>query len=123
MKGVFYLFDVIVELFVESLVCFLFIGCGLDSVEMLKVMEQKGISDWIVFVGFCKDVLELVKVCDLSLLFLVKGEGLFKVLLESFFFGNFIIMMDIGGNWGLVIYGEMGLVIFLCDFKVMVDVI
>ena len=123
MKGVPYLLDAITQLPAESPARFLLIGRGLDSAETLKAMEQKGISDRIVFAGFRKDVLELVKACDLSLLPSVKGEGLSKVLLESIFLGNPTIMTDIGGNRGLAIHGETGLVIPPRDPKAMADAI
>lgn len=111
MKGIPYLLDAIALLPADSPARFLLIGRGLDSKETLKAIEQKGIADRIVFAGFRKDVLSLVKACDLSLLPSVKGEGLSKVLLESLFLGNPTIMTDIGGNRGLAIHNETGIVI------------
>ena len=65
----------------------------------------------------------MVKACDLSLLPSVKGEGLSKVLLESLFLGNPTIMTNIGGNRGLAVDGETGLIIPPRDPKAMADAI
>lgn len=111
MKGIPYLLDAVSLLPPENPARFLLIGRGLDDAKTLKTLTQRGIADRFVFAGFRKDVLSLVKACDMSLLPSVKGEGLSKVLLESLFLGNPTIMTNIGGNRGLAIDGETGLVI------------
>lgn len=111
MKGIPHLLDAIELLPKDSPAYFLLIGRGLDDRATLATLRKKGIQDRVVFAGFRKDVLSLVKACDLSLLPSVKGEGLSKVLLESLFLGLPTIMTDIGGNRGLAIDGQTGLVI------------
>jgi glycosyltransferase involved in cell wall biosynthesis len=111
MKGIPYLLDAIELLPKDSPAHFLLIGRGLDDPATLAALDKKGVRDRVVFAGFRKDVLSLVKACDLSLLPSVKGEGLSKVLLESLFLGKATIMTNIGGNKGLAIDGESGLVI------------
>ena len=123
MKGIPYLVEAASLLPADSPVRFLLIGRGLDSPDTLRALRQKGIEDRFVFAGFRKDVLSLVKACDLSLLPSVKGEGLSKVLLESLFLGNPTIMTNIGGNRGLAVDGETGLIIPPRDPKVMADAI
>lgn len=111
MKGIPQLLAAIELLPQDSPAHFLLIGRGLDDRATLATLKSKGIQDRVVFTGFRKDVLSLVKACDISLLPSVKGEGLSKVLLESLFLGIPTIMTDIGGNRGLAIDGETGLVI------------
>lgn len=111
MKGIPYLLDAVAQLPPENPAHFLLIGRGLDDARTLRTLEKRGIAHRFVFAGFRKDVLSLVKACDMSLLPSVKGEGLSKVLLESLFLGNPTIMTNIGGNKGLAIDGETGLVI------------
>lgn len=123
MKGIPYLLDAVSLLPPESPARFLLIGRGLDDAKTVKTLAQRGIADRFVFAGFRKDVLSLVKACDMSLLPSVKGEGLSKVLLESLFLGNPTIMTNIGGNRGLAVDGETGLVIPPRDPKAMADAI
>lgn len=121
MKGIPYLLQAMEHLPKNSSLYFLLIGRGLDAPETTKELERIGWRDRVVFSGFRKDVLSLVKACDMSLLPSVKGEGLSKVLLESLFLARPTIMTNIGGNKGLAIHNETGLVIPPRDPKAMAD--
>jgi glycosyltransferase involved in cell wall biosynthesis len=123
MKGIPYLIDALTLLPKDNPAHFLLIGRGLDSAETIAVLEQKGVRERVTFAGFRKDVLGLVKACDLSLLPSVKGEGLSKVLLESLFLGNATIMTDIGGNRGLAVHNESGIIIPPRDPEAMAEAI
>ncbi|MEL6658837.1 MAG: glycosyltransferase family 4 protein [Bacteroidota bacterium] len=123
MKGIPYLLEAASLLPPDSPVRFLLIGRGLDSKETVQALRRKSIQDRFVFAGFRKDVLSLVKACDFSLLPSVKGEGLSKVLLESLFLGKPTIMTNIGGNRGLAVDNETGLVIPPRDPQAMADAI
>jgi glycosyltransferase involved in cell wall biosynthesis len=111
MKGIPYLLAALPLLPGDLPVRFLFIGRGLDDAATLKTLAQHGWHDRVAFAGFRKDVLALVRACDISLLPSVKGEGLSKVLLESLFLARPTIMTDIGGNRGLAVDGETALII------------
>jgi len=121
MKGIPYLLQAMELMSKNSMLYFLLIGRGLDAPDTIKRLEQIGWRDRVVFAGFRKDVLSLVKSCDISLLPSVKGEGLSKVLLESLFLAKPTIMTNIGGNRGLAIHNETGLVIPPRDPKAMAD--
>jgi glycosyltransferase involved in cell wall biosynthesis len=111
MKGIPYLLEALTLLPAASPAHFLLIGRGLEDPRTIKTLERSGQGRRVTFTGFRRDVLSLVKACDLSLLPSVKGEGLSKVLLESLFLGRPTIMTDIGGNRGLAIPGETALVV------------
>ncbi len=121
MKGIPYLLQAMELLSKDSPLHFLLIGRGLDDERTTNVLKKAGWQDRVVFAGFRKDVLSLVKACDLSLLPSVKGEGLSKVLLESLFLARPTIMTNIGGNKGLAIHNETGLVIAPRDPQAMAD--
>jgi L-malate glycosyltransferase len=123
MKGIPYLLDAISLLPPASPARFLLIGRGLDSPATLAALTRQGIRERVVFAGFRKDVLSLVKACDLSLLPSVKGEGLSKVLLESLFLARPTIMTNIGGNRGLAIHNETGLLIPPRDPQAMAEAV
>ena len=119
MKGIPYLLQAMEHLTKKGSLYFLLIGRGLDDKRTIKQLEKIGWRDRLVFAGFRKDVLSLVKACDLSLLPSVKGEGLSKVLLESLFLARPTIMTNIGGNRGLAIHNETGIIIPARDPKAM----
>lgn len=111
MKGIPYLLQAMEHLSKKESLHFLLIGRGLDDKWTIKQLEKIGWRGRVVFAGFRKEVLSLVKACDLSLLPSIKGEGLSKVLLESLFLARPTIMTNIGGNKGLAIHNETGIVI------------
>lgn len=119
MKGIPYLLQAMEHLSKKGSLHFLLIGRGLDDSKTLQQLDKIGWRDRVVFAGFRKDVLSLVKACDMSLLPSVKGEGLSKVLLESLFLARPTIMTNIGGNKGLAIHNETGIIIPPRDPKAM----
>lgn len=121
MKGLPYLLEAARQLPAELPIYFLLIGRGLDSPEVLKELAGSPLEPRFRFAGFRKDVLELVKACDISVLPSIHGEGLSKVILEAMFLGNPIIMTDIGGNKGLAESGRSGLVIPPRDANALAD--
>ncbi|MCB0638877.1 MAG: glycosyltransferase family 4 protein [Lewinella sp.] len=123
MKGIPYLLEAMTMLPADLPLRFLLIGRGLDDEATLKALTQSGLRDRVTFAGFRKDVLALVRACDISLLPSVKGEGLSKVLLESLFLARPTIMTDIGGNRGLAVHGESALIIPPRDPAAMADAI
>ncbi|GJM35624.1 MAG: glycosyl transferase [Saprospiraceae bacterium] len=117
MKGIPFLVEATHYLPTAMPVYFLLIGRGLDSPKIQALLKKSPYGEHFRFAGFRKDVLSLVKGCDLSVLPSIKGEGLSKVLLEALFLGKATIMTDIGGNRGLAVDGESGLVVPSGDAK------
>ena len=111
MKGMPYLIEASKEFPADLKARFLMIGRGLDHPANLRKLEKLGMRDKFIFAGFRSNVLNLVAACDMAVLPSVKGEGLSKVLLESMYLGKATIMTDIGGNRGLAIDGETGIVV------------
>lgn len=111
MKGMDYLGSSIGRLSPELPIHFLFAGRNLESQELVADLMDSPYPTDFTFAGHRADVLQLLKAADISLLPSVKGEGLSKVLLESFFLGKATIMTDIEGNRGLAIDGETALIV------------
>jgi glycosyltransferase involved in cell wall biosynthesis len=111
MKGMPYLAEALRHVSPELPIYLLLIGRGLDTPELRAQLQQTPFADRVRFTGFRTDVLNLIKALDISILPSVKGEGLSKVLLESLFLGRPTIMTDIGGNRGLAIDGQTGLIV------------
>lgn len=111
MKGMDYLGSSIGRLAPELPVHFLFAGRRLETQDLVADLMDSPYHDDFTFAGHRTDVLRLMAGADVSLLPSVKGEGLSKVLLESFFLGKPTIMTDIDGNRGLAVDGETALVV------------
>lgn len=111
MKGMSYLLKAIQRLPEGLPLNLLFIGRGLDTESNRQALSASHYGAYVRFTGFRRDVLQLVKAADISVLASVKGEGLSKVLLESMFLGRATIMTDIGGNRGLGIDGVTALIV------------
>ena len=111
MKGMPYLLRAVQQLPEGLPLNLLFIGRGLDTEANRRALAGSYYGAYVRFTGFRRDVLELVKAADISVLPSTKGEGLSKVLLESMFLGRATVMTDIGGNRGLAIDGETALIV------------
>ena len=111
MKGMDYLGSSVGRLAPELPLHFLFAGRKLESQDLVADLMDSPYHDDFTFAGHRTDVLRLLRAADISLLPSVKGEGLSKVLLESFFLGKPTIMTDIGGNRGLAVDGETALIV------------
>ena len=111
MKGMNYLDAAIKALPPDLGLHFLYVGRGLDTPATKEAFASSHYAKSVSFAGFRRDVLELIKAADISLLPSVKGEGLSKVLLESMFLATATIMTDIGGNRNLGVDGKTCLII------------
>ncbi len=85
---------------------FFFIGRGLNTPANGAALSRTAYADRAHFTGFREDALSLTAALDISVLPSTKGEGLSKVLLESFFLARPTIMTTIGGNRHLGIDGQ-----------------
>ncbi|THH39910.1 glycosyltransferase family 4 protein [Neolewinella litorea] len=113
MKGMDYLGTAIRRLPAELPLHLMFVGRGLETNDLLADLADSPYHDEedYTFTGWRPDALELLAAADISLLPSIKGEGLSKVLLESFFLARPTIMTDIDGNRGLGIHGQTALVV------------
>lgn len=111
MKGIPYLMEATKLLPPDAPIHFLLIGRNMDAPEVMKILETSPYKDRVHFPGFRRDVLELVKACDFSILPSIFGEATPKGALEAMFLGNPTIITSIAGNRGMAIDGETGLVV------------
>lgn len=90
----------------------LLVGNG-ESEEKLKAMvDRLGLSEKIQFLGFRKDVPELIEMADVVTL-LSKQEGLPRAIMEALASGKPIVTTDVRGNRDMVVHGENGFVVGL----------
>lgn len=96
-KGHKYLIDAAAEV-VKSIpqARFLFIGDGKLREELQEQAENLGLSSNILFLGWRKDVLEILPIIDLFVLPSI-NEGLGMVLVEAYAFGKPVVATNVGG--------------------------
>lgn len=109
MKGIPYLIAATHHLPKEAPIHFLIIGKGME--KFARQIEVSPFRDRIHLAGFRRNALELVAACDVSVLPSIKGEATPKAVLEAMYLGRPTILTSIGGNKGMAVNGESGLVI------------
>ena len=90
---------------------YLITGIGADQEKLARLADTCGCGDHVHFLGYRKDILSLLKCCDLFL-FPSFREGLSVVLMEAMAAGVPIVASRIRGNVDLIDDGING---FLCD--------
>jgi glycosyltransferase involved in cell wall biosynthesis len=94
----------------------LFAGDGEDLESMKKFVSQENIEGKCLFLGFRRDIAQILSISDMSIL-LSYHEGLPVCLLESLSAGKPIIASDIRGNKDLVDEGVNGFLVDVDDFE------
>lgn len=87
---------------------FIIIGTGDKEEQLKKMVEEKRLSDKIIFHGFANDVPAVLRDFDIFL-FTSKKEGLGSILLGAFAAKVAVISTDAGGIPELVKHNETGL--------------
>lgn len=98
MKGIPYLLEAINQLPPEVNVHLLLAGKNMDVEENLKIINAGNRKQNIHFLGFRKNVLEIVAACDVFVLPSIKGEGVAKSLIEAMALGVAPVVTDIPGS-------------------------
>lgn len=111
MKGIPYLMEATKLLPVDAPIHFILVGRNMDAPEVLEILKTSPYQDRVHFPGFRRDVLEIVRACDFSILPSIFGEATPKGALEAMFLGNPTIITSIPGNRGMAIDGETGFVV------------
>ncbi|AZN43301.1 glycosyltransferase family 4 protein [Paenibacillus albus] len=88
-------------------------GVGVNEQAMKDLASRLGIAHVVRFLGFRRDVGELMQIADAAVL-LSRQEGLPKMLMEAMSAGKPLVVTDVRGNRELVTMFENG-------FKVAVD--
>lgn len=110
MKGIPYLIKAMTAL-KETGIQLLLIGRDMDAKVNLDVVRKHGLEQSVHFLGFRKDVLSIVKSCDVFVSSSIKGESITKSVIEAMSLGLAAIITDIPGNVELVKDKESGLVV------------
>ncbi|MFF2484031.1 glycosyltransferase family 4 protein [Paenibacillus sp. NPDC058071] len=89
-------------------------GTG-DSEELYRrLAEELGVREETLFLGFRKDVPELINIADVLVL-LSRREGLPKALLEAIGIGRPMVVTNVRGSADLVRHGENGFIVPIGD--------
>lgn len=115
MKGMKYLMRAIALLPPDFPGHFILIGNNMDSPDLVRMINGSPNRDKVHFPGFRKDVLELVKACDVFTLPSIKGEATTKAVIEAMALGVPPVISDVPGNRELVIDHLSGLVVPMKD--------
>lgn len=95
---------------------FLLVGEG-SAIEWLRsYVKYKKLDDKVVFLGFRKDVSELINISDIIALTSYR-EGLPRCLMEAMAAGKPVIATDVRGNRDLVINESNGLLVSVNDIR------
>ncbi len=112
-KGHIYLFQAVKKLLinrVNNFVC-LVIGDGREKETLLKYVNDEELREDILFLGYRKDVPELLKITDILVIPSVAQEAFPRVALESMAMRVPVICTDFGGLPEAVIDGETGIIV------------
>lgn len=111
MKGIPFLLQAITLLQKDENIHLLLAGRDMDSDANKAILNAKGYADRVHFLGFRKDVLSIIKACDLFVLSSLFGESITKSVIESMALGTPAVITDIPGNTELITNGTEGLVV------------
>jgi L-malate glycosyltransferase len=87
---------------------FLLVGRDTDGAEARALIEQLGLKDNVISLGFRRDIADLLSIADLSVNAAIAGEGLSGALRESLLLGVPSVASDVSGNRELVQEGVTG---------------
>src|SRR5690606_13666335 len=90
---------------------FLLIGKGMDTPEILAMIQRSNKPDRFIFTGFRDDASSLVKACDIAISVSIYGEATQKAMIEAMFLGKPVILSSISGNRGMTVDGEGGYIV------------
>lgn len=93
----------------------LLVGRDMDTEENIKLAKESGMEERIHFLGYRKDVPELLAACDMQLQPSISGEGLPKTIIEAMAMAVPSIVTTTGGGKELIVDGESGYVIPVKD--------
>lgn len=99
----------------------LLVGRDMDTEQNLKLAANSGMQQRIHFLGYRKDVPNLLASCDIQIQPSVSGEGLPKTIIEAMAMGVPSIVTTTGGGKELIWEGESGYVIPVRDSQAIAD--
>lgn len=123
MKGIPYLMKTISMLPKNKNIHLLLAGRDMNTKENLKILKDAKCEDRVHFLGFRKDVLNVVAACDVFVLSSLFGESITKSVIEAMSLQKPAIITDIPGNVELINNGEQGFVTPVKNSKAMAQAI
>ena len=123
MKGIPYLMKTIALLPKSKNIHLLLAGKGMKTRENITILKEAGCQDRVHFLGFRKDVLNIVAACDVFVLSSLFGESITKSVIEAMSLQKPAIITDIPGNVELIKNGESGFVTPVKNSKAMAQAI
>ena len=123
MKGIPYLMKTIALLPKSKNIHLLLAGKGMKTRENITILKEAGVQDRVHFLGFRKDVLNIVAACDVFVLSSLFGESITKSVIEAMSLQKPAIITDIPGNVELIKNGESGFVTPVKNSKAMAQAI
>lgn len=116
-KGIHVLIEAANYLPKDANIHILLMGHGTDNEEIKALCQQTPLADRFHCLGFRKDVVELVAMCDATTLPTTKREGFSRSIVESQAMEVPAIVSDTGGNAEIVLHEHTGLVVPPGDVK------
>lgn len=119
MKGIPFLMKTMALLPKDKEVHLLIAGRDMDTAENLNILKEAGVLNKVHFLGFRKDVLNIVAASDVFVLPSLYGESITKSVIEAMAIGKPAIITDIPGNIELIEDGIQGYVTPVKDSQAM----
>lgn len=123
MKGIKYLLDGINQLPEDKPIHLLLIGNDMDNEENRRILARGNKADKVHFLGFRKNVLDIVSSCDVFVLSSIMGESITKSVIEAMSLGVPPIITNIAGNKELCVHEKSGLVVPMKNGKKLAEAI
>ena len=114
-KGHKYLFEAVAKMGKDSRIKVLLCGRGSLADELHRLAATLGISDRVVFAGFCSDISPYMNAVDLNVNCSVGTETSSLALSEGMSIGRAAVVSDYGGNGAMVENGVSGVVVPRAD--------
>ncbi len=111
MKGIPYLLEAMNALPEDADIVLLSVGKDMDIEPHLDILKKGNNRSKVIFTGFRKDALEIVRMSDVFVLTSLYGESITKAVIEAMSLGVAPIISDIPGNRELVDHDVSGLVV------------
>lgn len=111
MKGIPYLLQAMNLLPAELPIHLILAGKNMDNKTNLKIINQGDQKNNIHFLGYRKDVLNIVASSNVFVLPSIKGESITKSVIEAMSLEVTPIISDISGNKELIVNNESGIVV------------
>ena len=123
MKGIPYLIKTITLLPKSKNIHLILVGKGMKTRENITILKEAGCEDRVHFLGFRKDVLNIVAASDVFVLSSLFGESITKSVIEAMSLQKPAIITDISGNTELIEDGKSGFITPAKDSKAMAQAI